>query len=207
MRFYDIGANAGLYTESNLVLNPESEFILVEANPTLCLKLVEKFKDNPNVKVINSCVSDTSGKMLEFFLGDVDTISTASKDWVLNSRFSNMDYKNSILVESISIEDLIKTYGESDRMKIDVEGYEKTVILGISKHIGDLSFEWAEESKTDILDSVSHLFTIGYTEFCVSERDNYTFMPTYYVAYEDIKLSLSSLDPSRKTRWGMIFAK
>ena len=59
------------------------------------------------------------------------------------------------------IEDLIKTHGESDRMKIDVEGYEKTVILGISKHIGDLSFEWAEESKTDILDSLSHLFSIS----------------------------------------------
>lgn len=207
MRFYDIGANAGLYTESNLVLNPKSEFILVEANPALCSTLVKKFKDNPNVKIINSCVSDTSGKMLEFFLGDLDVLSTASKDWVLNSRFSNRNYSRSILVKSISVEDLIKTYGESDRMKIDVEGYEKTVILGISKHIGDLSFEWAEESKTDILDSVSHLFSIGYTEFCISEKDNYTFMPTYYLSYEDIKLSLSSLDPSRKTRWGMIFAK
>tara|TARA_B110000305_G_C19343950_1_gene590654 strand:+ start:196 stop:819 length:624 start_codon:yes stop_codon:yes gene_type:complete len=207
MKIFDIGANAGLYTEANLSLNPSCEFVLVEANPELCTKLVNKFKDKPNITVLNSCASDTSGKLIDFYVSEADTISSASKDWVSSSRFSNMSFNKTITVESVSIESLVSVYGQPDHIKIDVEGYEKTVIKGMSKNLGNLSFEWAEESKPDILESVSHLFSIGYTGFCVTEKDCYTFTPSNYNGYDDTMLLLSELDPSRKTRWGMVFAR
>jgi FkbM family methyltransferase len=207
MRIYDIGANVGRFTEDNINKYKDCEFILVEANPVLCDLLDNKFKEYENIKIVNMCVSSVDNEELDFFISEADTISTASKEWIDNSRFNNYKYFEPIKSKSITIESLISQYGKSDYTKIDVEGYEKIVILGIKKNIGLISFEWAEELKEDIKESILHLYLIGYKEFYISYSDEYTFIPNNFSDYDSLKSEVDSLDISRKEKWGMIFAK
>jgi len=182
MRIYDIGANVGKFTESNVKKYTDCEFILVEANPKLCEFLNEKFKNFNNIKIINKCVSNVDDGYVNFYISESDTISTA-------------------------VDSLIKEYGISDYFKIDVEGYEKKVICCINNYIGLISFEWAEESKKDILESILYLRSIGYTKYYLSYSDEYTFIPVDFYDYDSVKIEIESLDENRKEKWGMIFAK
>jgi FkbM family methyltransferase len=207
-RIYDIGANIGRFTEENIKKYNSCEFILVEANPRLYNLLTSKFKNIDNINIINSCVSDKDNEELDFYICEVDTISSASKEWTTESRFSdNYKYFDAIKVKSITIDSLIETYGKPDYIKIDVEGYESVVISGLKRHIGLLSFEWAEESKDDILKSISHLKSIGYKKFHISYNDNYTFIPNDFTDYDTIKLEVESLNKNKREKWGMIWSK
>jgi len=208
MRIYDIGANIGRFTEENIKKYDNCEFILVEANPSLVQVLNNKFEKFDNISIVNNCVSDTNGEEIDFYICESDTISSASKKWTKDSRFSdNYKYFNPIKTKSITIESLLEKYGKPDYIKIDVEGYENVVISGIKNYVGLLSFEWAEESKDDILESLSHLRSIGYRYFYISYNDNYTFIPNDFVSYNIIKSEVESLNEDQKEKWGMIFVK
>ncbi|MBT7437977.1 MAG: FkbM family methyltransferase [Cellvibrionales bacterium] len=206
MKIFDIGANIGAFTDANLKLYPESDFLLIEANPDLFKKLSKKFSNRTNVLVKNYCVSNINNDRIKFHLSKHDTISTASTEWVKSSRFPSSSFYKTIEVDSISIDNLIIQYGDPDFIKIDVEGYESTVLSGLSKNVCRLSFEWAEESQAEILKSLKHLNEIGYKEFFVKEEESFSLSPPSYNSYSDVVDFIKSLIPSRKEKWGMIFA-
>jgi len=204
-RIYDIGENVGNFTEENLKKYSQCEFILIEANPELIPILKNKFKNLNKVKILNYCISENDG-YANFYISAAHKISTASTKWITDSRFSNYKFKDPIKIQSSSLNSIVEKYGKSDYIKIDVEGYEKTIILGIKKYLGLISFEWAEELKSDILDCITHLNSIGYTNFFVNYNDNYTFLPSEYYNFEKIKDEINKLNPKNKEKWGMIFA-
>jgi FkbM family methyltransferase len=208
MRIYDIGANLGNFTEAILQQYADCEIIMVEANPELVDILKDKFGNNEKIKIVGKCLSDLDGINTNFYICDTNTISTASEKWTNYSRFSTIGYREPITVETISLDTLIEIYGDSDYIKIDVEGYEMVVIKGIRKYQGLIAFEWAEELKSEILESVDHLTNVGYSKFYIKYDDNYTFIPekSDYVDNLKIKDEIGKLDEYRQEMWGMIFA-
>jgi FkbM family methyltransferase len=208
MRIYDIGANLGKFTEEILKQYIDCEIIMVEANPELVNILKNKFGSNERIKIVDKCLSDLDGISTKFYICDTNTISTASEKWTNSSRFSTIGYREPIIVESISLDTLIEIYGDSDYIKIDVEGYEMVVIKGIRKYQGLIAFEWAEELKSEMLESIDHLTNIGYTKFYITYDDNYAFIPkkSDYIDNLKIKYEIEKLDEHRQKMWGMVFA-
>jgi FkbM family methyltransferase len=209
---YDIGANHGNFTKVNMDIYKDAKFILVEANPYLCDKLNNIFSLNNNVTILNRCLHSHDDVDIEFYINnDQDTISTASRKWIEECRFKNkFNNVSNIKVKSISIESLINMYGESDHIKIDVEGYEHVVMQGIKKYHGLLSFEWEEEMKEEIRQSLSKLDSIGYKYFCLTYNDTYSFIPSendYMNYHEMCNLIDSALNSNQYNKVGMIFAR
>jgi FkbM family methyltransferase len=208
MKIYDIGANIGKFTDENIKINKDCDFILVEANPKLAEDLKIKYKNNNKISVVNCLISDIDDEQIDFHVYQSDTISTANNEWIKNGRFKNYRLEKTIKINSLSLDKLINVYGEPTYIKIDVEGYENVVIRGMKKYLGFLSFEWAEELKPQIIDSISHLKNIGYTQYHISYNDNYTFIPKDFVSYDDIiSIINTELIQDRMDKWGMIFVK
>lgn len=210
MLIFDIGANIGKFTLSMMETYPSATYVLVDANPRLVHHLTNVFGGNPNVNIFCHALSNESGKIVKFNINNTaDSVSTVSTDWITKSRFAGMVWDEVIEMDTITIDDLVNKFGSPDIIKVDVEGYEKEVLSGLSKHHGVLSFEWAEEEKENIAKSCEHLQTIGYTQFSYRETDGpYNTVPDTFYSYEEFcSMYFPELDPERKEKWGMVFAR
>jgi len=206
--YFDIGANSGEYTDMLInTVDYYNSIICVEANPYIIEKLKNRFIGNSKVKVLNKAVSSEVGKVDFYVCTNCDVISTCDTDWISNSRFSGNTSWVKVEVETISIDDMVLTYGIPEHIKIDVEGYELNVIKGMTKNYGSqIRFEWAEEKLDDIIEIVGYLSSLGYTKFGYMLQDKYDGYPSEFFTIDDfIKMMNSMCIPSRKNLWGMIF--
>ena len=202
---YDIGANRGLYTDANM--KNYDKFVLVEANPSLCSFLEEKYKENRSVVIVQKIVSNKESEV--FYVSNADTISTVDREWIEKSRFSdNYSWTSIGNIPCVSMDSLIKEHGEPTFIKIDVEGYEYAVIQSLQKKSSPLCFEWAEEKKDEILMTLDYLQSLGYTTFALQLEDDYTYKvkddewSNFEYMYSFMKMYC---DPLRKEKWGMIW--
>lgn len=203
---FDIGAHHGLFTEKCKKLYPESKIVALEANENLWEILHDKYTNNSDIIPLNYIVSDTTGKKEKFYLCDYDQISTASLDWINNSRFKDYNYNNNTFVTTVNLDSLIKIFGDPDLIKIDVEGYEYEVISGLSKKVGDICFEWAEEQYEKINLTCKKLESIGYTEFGYILGDDYLKRPDTYTKWSESDFH-HIVNPKEKEKWGMIWVR
>lgn len=204
---FDIGANQGLFSDRCISVFPSTKIILIEPNPFLVSKLKEKYNNIENITILNNLVSENSEELIDFYISNADTISTASKDWITSSRFSkNYSWNKVLKILSINLDTLIKNYGIPNLIKIDVEGYEYEVIKGLSIKANEICFEWAEEQYEKINKTCDYLMSLGYTEFGYIEGDEHLLRPKTYTTWDKCEIH-NNIDPNRKEKWGMIWVK
>lgn len=204
---FDVGAHRGNYADAHM--SQFDKLVLVEPCHDLANFLREKYKGEPKVVVVEKVVSDE--QKVRFYMCNVDTISTAAKAWVQNSRFSDKGFvwtPNDDL-PTITMDQLISQYGAPSKTKVDVEGYESHVLKSLSKNVGPLSFEWAEEVREDIVACLYHLVSIGYKKFYIQDGDRYDFSPkpTDFQTIDQTVNKINLWQPTRKDAWGMIHSQ
>lgn len=203
--FFDIGANVGNWTLSNI--NNCDKIISVEASPITYNKLKNNC-NNEKIVPLNYAVCNNGGKDIDFYIAKCDTLSTLNKDWLndTKSRFYGAEHTK-ITCKTITIDELINQYGIPYLIKIDVEGGEYECISSLTKKVNVLCFEWASEVNDITFKCLDHLFSLGFTKFCIQSGDNYTFRPqdSDYYDITLVKKTLSNTIP--KIDWGMIWCK
>ena len=135
-------------------------------------------------------------------------MSTASEEWVKDSRFAD-SFSNTtkIQVETITLDDLIKQYGEPRFIKIDVEGYELEVLQGLTTKQADICFEWVEERISKAKECCEYLSKLGYENFGYCFRDEYLKFPDEFTIFQDFDLYNKVNINTRFVKWGNIFVK
>lgn len=197
----DIGSNIGNWSKTNS--NNYNKIITVEGSPNtykqLCLNL-----DSPKFENLNYVVHIS--KNINFYECDANTLSTTNLDWLCDtkSRFFNTPYKQ-ISVETITIDKLVQIYGIPDIIKIDVEGGEYECIKSLKQKVPLLCFEWASETNDITFNCIDYLKSIGFNNFYLQDKDEYTFFPKYinYSNIDYVKQQLSMKIP--KIDWGMLW--
>ena len=203
---FDIGANVGKFTAKCLKQNPRCEVVLVEPNKELIPGLETQFR-NRNVVILNELVSSADDEFVDFFIGSENTISTACIDWMRNSRFSNShQWSSPVRKRTVTLSSLVARYGKPDLIKVDVEGYEYEVFLGLDSKQGEICFEWSEEQFHMVNMTCEHLVRLGYKDFGYIFKDEYLKKPDIYTTWQDCKLK-DIVEPNEKNKWGMIWAK
>jgi FkbM family methyltransferase len=205
---FDIGANRGLFSDECLRLYNNCKIVMVEANPDLCEFLKKKYSEYNNIEVLNNLVSENDGEEIDFYLSDeYDVISTASLEWINNSRFSkNYNWNRKLKIKSIKIDTLVTKFGIPDLIKIDVEGYEFEVLKGMTNKYKDVCFEWAEEKYEDTNKCCLYLENLGYENFGYIFTDNYMVKPNEFNKWSESSFH-EKINIDRKLKWGMIWVK
>jgi FkbM family methyltransferase len=204
---FDVGANLG--NTVKIFTKVSEQVIAFEPNPILIYKLKQIFKNN-NVIVDPRGISNEVGKKI-FNISQSDSVSTFSEDWINNSRFSlHTKWNYPTEVDTTTLDNIIDEYGVPDYVKIDVEGYEYEVLTSLTKFLPNtlFAFEWSEEMKNKIYQSIDHVYNLGYKSFGYTEEDKVLFdKEINWIGYEKLLDEIKMFNPERKLRWGMIYFK
>lgn len=143
---FDIGANKGNKTDVfSLIAN---KVIAVDPDKSNIMKLNSRFKFNKKINIENVAVGQKSGSNMFYILDDGIEVNTMNPKWKSiiennsNNRFHEKRlFKKSFEVKTITLVELIEKYRLPDYIKIDVEGYEWSVIQGLTTIVPLISFE------------------------------------------------------------------
>ena len=124
---YDCGANIGHYTKTFAdLVGSEGLVIGIEPSPMNYKKLMKNTSNYKNIVNLNFALGKK--KELLWFQQGEDEIGANSK--VLEDKTNN-----SIKVDVFTLSEIIDLHGEPNAIKIDVEGFEFDVLLGLEKKL------------------------------------------------------------------------
>lgn len=201
---FDVGANTGKIAEIFLLLGARVVCLEPQKN---CLRQLKKVVGkNPNATIIGEAVGERKGEGVLMICDSASTIATMSEEWQQHSRFSR-DYKwsKSQPVTVTTLDSLVDEYGLPAFCKIDVEGFEESVLKGLTKPIPVLSFEFAKEFPAKTVNCLQYLASINYSEFNCTFGDTNQFMSSQWLKPEQVSQRIDSF--SDETLWGNIYAR
>lgn len=192
---FDIGANIGL--RSKLFSRLAGRVVAVEPQPS-CLESLDFLKKKcPNVEVLNLAVADKDGTGV-LHVSNATVLSTMSPKWksavTETKRFGDgAAWTNEIQVKTVTLDNLIQSYGVPAFIKIDVEGFEVSVLGGLNSKVGSLSMEFTPECCDDAIKCVKRLIHIGYEKFNLSLGESFQLEFADWVTGEDLEEKLREL--------------
>ena len=97
------------------------------------------------------------------------TVTTLSQEWIGNVKrdasFSKVEWDQQVSVQVTTLDALIAEHGLPVFCKIDVEGFELEVLLGLSQPVPALSFEYIPASIGVALGCIDRLEQLGRYEY------------------------------------------
>ena len=162
---FDVGAHVG--DKAIWFLNRGAKVICIEPQPLIAQRLHQRMAGVNNAIVVQKGLGRRRAVMNMSLCTSTPVLSTFSDRWK-QGRFVEKVWDQTALVEIVTLDDLIAQYGSPKYCKIDVEGYEREVLAGLTAKTGCLSFEFTAEFIDDASASLDHLTEIGYSRFNLS---------------------------------------
>jgi len=150
---FDIGANVGDRTA--LFLSLGARVVAVEPQPGCVAILRERFAPD-DVQVLAQGLGRRSGSAPLVVNRSNSGLSTMSERW-RRDRFPEDAWAEPIEVPISTLDDLVKSFGLPAFCKIDVEGYEREVLAGLSSPLPMLSIEFTGIFLDDLKSNLAHL--------------------------------------------------
>lgn len=188
---FDIGAHVGNRVASWLAL--DARVVAIEPQPDLLAVLRLLYGRNPRVTLRDCALGAASGRAELRVSSATPTVSSLSRDWIRevqgDPRFAAIRWDRSCEVQVRTLDELIADHGEPAFCKIDVEGFELEVLLGLTRPLRAISFEYIPVASARAIACVDRLAALG----------SYTFRPS---AVETMRWATERwLSPAEIVRW------
>jgi FkbM family methyltransferase len=198
---FDVGANTGAKTEQ--YLRKGARVVSFEPQSTCVETLRKRFRGNSRVVVVPTALGAHIGEAEMSICTQENTISTLTDAWK-TGRFKDKIWDRTEVVPVTTLDAAIDRYGMPFYCKIDVEGFEHSVLSGLTRQIPVLSFEFSAESVDQTQACLDLLSRLGYAAFnaCLGETGVYALRGA--VSSAELMNYLKGLnDP---LAWGDVYA-
>lgn len=189
---FDIGANVGNRIVPLLEL--QAKVVAVEPQPKCIQTLKVRFGNQ--IRIEPKGVDAKAGTMT-MHLSDNTVLSTFSEEWIektKHDRFKGNDWQRTQTIEMTTFDTLIAQYGKPRFAKIDVEGYEKNVLSGLTQAIDYISLEYAVPEQTvslqECLDLLKAINPSAKCNYCVGESMKWAMQS--WIGIEEMKQMMES---------------
>jgi FkbM family methyltransferase len=164
---FDIGAHVGDRVASFRRLG--ARVVALEPQPALVKVLNFLYGRRADVVIEAAAVGRNAGKIDLMVNVDNPTVSTASSAFVTAAGdapgWAAQRWTKTVPVSVTTLDLLIGKYGPPAFIKIDVEGFEHEVLLGLSHAVKALSFEFTTIQRDVALACIARCAALGYTRF------------------------------------------
>jgi FkbM family methyltransferase len=164
---FDIGAHVGDRVAAFRRLG--AKVVAVEPQPALALTLGVMFGRDGSVVLERVAVGRNTGDVRLLVNVDNPTISTASDAFVHAAQgapgWQGQTWDKSIRVPMTTLDSLIEKHGVPAFIKIDVEGFEEEVLMGLTRPVAALSFEFTTIQRDVARACVDRCVALGLTRF------------------------------------------
>ena len=123
----DIGANVGDIADL-LFKKFNSNIFCYEPNIGCCKYMINRFKNNPKIKVFNFAVSNFTGTSFLYFHKKAKDIFDYNQRSTLKPQKDGIDINKKISVKCLDIKKILSAHEKIDLIKLDVEGSEYEIM-------------------------------------------------------------------------------
>jgi FkbM family methyltransferase len=185
---FDIGAHVGDRVAAFRHLG--ARVVAVEPQPAPFRWLKMRYGRDHAVTLHQVAVSDKSGPLTFHLNLSNPTISTASPEFIAATKgapgWENQRWEETLSVRATTLDDIITRHGIPTFTKIDVEGFERHVLHGLSQPLPALSFEFTTIQRAIALDCLVRLTALGDYLFNVALGENQTMEFTHPVLHHEM---------------------
>jgi FkbM family methyltransferase len=186
---FDVGAHVGDRVASFRRLG--ARVVAVEPQHAMIRALRLLYGLSRKVMIEEVAVGRASGRARMLVNADNPTVSSVSAAFVDAARgapgWETQRWTNSADIDVTTLDALIVKHGRPAFIKLDVEGFEAEALLGISRAVRALSFEFTTIQREVALACVERCKALGYTRFNAALGESQTLVSEWMHADDMIR--------------------
>jgi FkbM family methyltransferase len=192
---FDIGAHVGDRIASFRRLGARVVALEPQPGPARAIRLVHG--RDPQVTLLQAAAGATEGTLTLHLNRLNPTVSTASSAFIAAAGraggWEGQVWDDAVEVPCLTLDRLIRDHGRPAFAKIDVEGFEDSVLMGLSEPLAALSFEFTTIARDVAARCIARLAALGPYGFDVALGETQRLTFGRWVSAEEMAAHLAAL--------------